>query len=95
MPHIISASLTKVNSVSRLAYQIFGGFNRKVKTNDEIRQENLLRLIVEAGSEDALTARYNCTGAFIKQMATAAAATKKPRPPARRFFFAKKLPFRY
>lgn len=80
MPHIISATLTEVNSVSRLAHQDVGGFNREVKTNDEIRLENLLRLIVEAGSEDALAAKYDCTVAFIKQIAKGYKDSKSGSP---------------
>ena len=40
-----------------------------MKTNEEMRVENLLVLIREAGSEEELAARYKCTVAFIKQLA--------------------------
>lgn len=44
-------------------------FNLEMKTSEEIRLENLAALIVEAGGEDKLAERYECTSAFIKQMA--------------------------
>lgn len=40
-----------------------------MKTCDEIRVDNLLLLISEAGGEVALAEKYGCTPAYIKQMA--------------------------
>lgn len=40
-----------------------------MKTCAEIRHANLLRLIREAGGEDALATRYGCEASYIKQMA--------------------------
>ena len=68
MVHSISDSVTQVNSVTRFAPEAALHFNDGMKTNEEIRVENLRALIREAGSEDLLAARYKCTPAFIKQM---------------------------
>lgn len=68
MVHSISESVTQVNSEMRFAPAAAVGFNKRMKTNEEIRVENLRALIREAGSEELLAARYKCTPAFIKQM---------------------------
>lgn len=44
-------------------------FNARMKTNEEIRAENLAKLIIEAGGEERLSELYECSPAFIKQMA--------------------------
>lgn len=68
MAHSISEAVTQVNSETRFAPATAVGFNKRMKTNEEIRVENLRALIREAGSEELLAARYKCTPAFIKQM---------------------------
>lgn len=68
MVHSISESVTQVNSVTRFAPTSVMGLNERMKTNEEIRVENLRALIREAGSEELLASRYKCTPAFIKQM---------------------------
>lgn len=40
-----------------------------MKTVAQIRHENLLKLIKESGGEDFLASRYECSVAYIKQMA--------------------------
>lgn len=51
-----------------------------MKTCEEIRRENLLSLIKEAGGEFALAERYGCTEANIKTMARAYKDSKSGTP---------------
>lgn len=69
MRRIITESLTVGNSVLQLTSNSVSLSNQPMKTCDELRLENLLALIDEAGGEDALAKRYECTAAYIKQMA--------------------------
>lgn len=39
-----------------------------MKTSDEVNWENLLILIGEAGSDDALAEKYGCTAPYIRQL---------------------------
>lgn len=54
--------------------------NASTKTCEEIRRENLLTLIKEAGGEFALAERYGCTEANIKTMARAYKDSKSGTP---------------
>ena len=64
---------------------------RNMKTCDEIRRENLLVLIKEAGGESLLAEKYGCTDAAIKAWAKAYKDSKTGIPkeigrvPARKF----------
>ena len=64
---------------------------RNMKTCDEIRRENLLALIKEAGGESHLAEKYGCTDAAIKTWAKAYKDSKTGIPkeigrvPARKF----------
>lgn len=64
---------------------------RIMKTCDEIRRENLLVLIKEAGGESLLAEKYGCTDAAIKAWAKAYKDSKTGIPkeigrvPARKF----------
>lgn len=80
MNHIISDSLTAVNSASRLSLYSRVDCNGQMRTNDEIRLENLLTLIAEAGSIEALAERYECTAPYIKQMARGYKDSKSGTP---------------
>lgn len=66
---IITESVTACNSDLQRTEVTNLLSNAPMKTNSEIRRENLLALIQEAGGESALAKRYECTPSFIKQMA--------------------------
>lgn len=69
MHHIITDSVMQHNSEMQRTAVTGLLSNSPMKTNSDIRRENLLALIQEAGGESALAKRYECTPSFIKQMA--------------------------
>jgi hypothetical protein len=53
---------------------------KNMKTSEELRKENLLKLIKEAGGESALAEKYGCGEANIKTMARSYKDSKSGTP---------------
>jgi len=68
---IINESLMSVNTVSLIPLPSELLFNSGMKTCDQIRRENLLLLISQAGGVNKLAEAYDCTEAAIKAWAKA------------------------
>jgi hypothetical protein len=64
----ISDAVTAVNTVSVIHGVSKLISNAEMKTCEEIRHENLLALIAEAGGPVQLSERYGCSEAYIKQL---------------------------
>lgn len=80
MNHIISDSLQQVNTVSLIHKFSELVFNPRMKIINEIRRDNLLILIKEAGGTLKLAEAYGCTEAAIKTMLNAYKDSKSGTP---------------
>lgn len=68
MTSIINDSLTAVKSETLFPIFDDSSSNQSMKTCEEIRRDNLNRLIKEAGGIPSLAERYGCTEPMIKSL---------------------------